>query len=321
MSGDSIYHSGTEGTGLEDSCPECGCGTIYEDSARGELVCNDCGCILKTDMIDSGAEWVALSYSENDEKSRVGTPVTETLHDRGMTTTIDHKNIDAHGTQLSARKRKQLSRLRTWQRRMQTKDNDERNLQLALTEIHRMSSVLEIPGPPREVAAVTYRKALDRNLIQGRSIEGVASSTLYIACRKEDIPRSLDELAAVSRVDRGEIGRTYRYLVSELNLSMEPVDPKLFVPRFCSDLDIDQPIQQRAVYILEQSANQGNHSGKSPPGLAGAAIYLASMLEDEGYTQADVADVAGVTKVTIRKRYQEQLEALEGEEFDLPIDT
>ena len=320
MSGDSIYHGGVDSPELGDSCPECGSTDLRQDSVRGELVCNGCGCILKTDMIDSGAEWVALSYRENNEKSRVGTPVTETLHDRGMTTKIDHKNVDAHGTQLSARKRKQLSRLRTWQRRMQTKDNDERNLQLALTEIHRMSSVLEIPGPPREVAAVTYRKALDRNLIQGRSIEGVASSTLYIACRKEHIPRSLDELAAVARVDRSEIGRTYRYLVSELDLSMEPVDPKLFVPRFCSELGIDQTVQQRAISILEQSAKNGNHSGKSPPGLAGAAIYLGAVLEDEGYTQADVAEVAGVTKVTIRKRYQEQLETIEGDS-DIPLET
>jgi transcription initiation factor TFIIB len=86
---------------------------------------------------------------------------------------------------------------------------------------------------------------------------------------------------------------------------MEPIDPKLFVPRFCSDLDVDPRVQRRAVSILEAGADEGLHSGKSPTGLAGAAIYLASQDCGESITQSAVADVAQVTEVTIRNRYHE----------------
>ncbi|TKX82848.1 transcription initiation factor IIB 3, partial [Halorubrum sp. SS5] len=41
-----------------------------------------------------------------------------------------------------------------------------------------------------------------------------------------------------------------------------------------------------------------------------AAIYAASLLCNEKKTQREVADVAQVTEVTIRNRYQEQIEAM-----------
>jgi transcription initiation factor TFIIB len=175
-----------------------------------------------------------------------------------------------------------------------------------LIEINRMSSALDLPQPTRETASVIYRKALDGNLIRGRSIEGVAASALYIACRKEGIPRSLDEFDGVARVDRTEIGRTYRYLVSELDLEMKPVDPKRFVPRFCSELELGEQVQRTAMDILDRVHEEDLHSGKSPTGLAAAAIYTASFLNDDERTQSEIAQVAQVTEVTIRNRYNEQ---------------
>jgi transcription initiation factor TFIIB len=311
MNGDTIYQErnreSTEQREGTDGCPECGSDTIVTDDVHGEVVCDDCGFIVKDDQIDTGPEWSAFTQREAEEKSRVGAPLTQTMHDKGLTTKIHWQDTDAHGRTLSSKKRSKLKRLRTWQERIRTKDAGERNLQLALAEINRMSSALGVPRPVREVASVIYRRALDQNLIRGRSIEGVATSALYAACRKENIPRSLDEFADVSRVSRIEIGRTYRYLADELDLEMRPVDPKRFVPRFCSELDLGKDVKQRAERIIETAASEGLLSGKSPTGLAGAAIYTAALLCDEKRTQAEIAEVAQVTEVTIRNRYQEQL--------------
>lgn len=309
MSGEFVYHDATTDRGVDqmDSCPECEGDSIVSDDVRGELVCQDCGCILGNRMIDTGAEWSAFSHDENQKKSRVGSPMTELLHDRGLTTKIHWKNADAQGRPLSPRKQETIKRLRTWQKRLRISQTGERNLQLALSEINRMSSALGLPEQVSEMASVIYRAALDDNLVQGRSIEAVASSSLYIACRKEGIPRSLDEFDRIARVDRNEIARTYRRLVVEQELEMEPIDPKQFVPRFCSELETGLEVQRRATEILEDSESEGLHSGKSPTGLAGAAIYLATLLCDEELTQSEIAAVARVTEVTIRNRYQEQL--------------
>ncbi|SEP24257.1 Transcription factor TFIIB repeat-containing protein, partial [Halogranum amylolyticum] len=181
--------------------------------------------------------------------------------------------------------------------------------------IDRMASALGVPRSVREVAAVIYRRALDTDLIRGRSIEGVATSALYIACRQEGIPRSLEEVSSVARVERREIGRTYRYIAHELGLDMPPVDPKQYLPRFCSELDLSEDVQQRAATIIERTTAEGLHSGKSPTGFAAAAIYTAALLCNEKRTQREIAKVAQVTEVTIRNRYREQLEVV-GVDFD-----
>ena len=291
-------------------CPECSSEDLVKSSDRGELVCDDCGLVVEEEQIDPGPEWRAFNHQERQEKSRVGAPTTQTMHDKGLTTTIDWKDKDAYGRSISSKKRSQMHRLRKWQERIRTKDAGERNLQFALSEIDRMASALGVPRSVREVASVIYRRALKEDLIRGRSIEGVATAALYAACRKEGIPRSLEEISEVSRVERKEIGRTYRYISQELGLEMKPVDPKKYVPRFCSELELSEEVQVKANEIIDTTTEKGLLSGKSPTGYAAAAIYAASLLCNEKKTQREVSDVAQVTEVTIRNRYQEQIEAM-----------
>lgn len=292
-------------------CPECGTKSIIFDEMHGEHHCEKCGLVVSEDEIDHGPEWRAFNSSEQSEKSRVGSPRSKTRHDEGMTTTIDWRNKDAYGRILSSRKKSQLSRLRKWQQRIRTKDSNERNLQFALSEIDRMASALGLSQKVRETSSVIYRRALNDDLIRGRSIEGVASASLYAGCREIGIPRSLEEVTQVSRVERKEIGRTYRYISTEIGLELEPVDPKQYIPRFCSKLDVSERVRRQAGLIIDETAEAGLLSGKSPTGFAAAAIYSATLLCNEKRTQNEVADVANVTEVTIRNRYQEQIKTLQ----------
>ncbi|WP_273838620.1 transcription initiation factor IIB [Halococcus sp. PRR34] len=294
----------------EQACPECESASLIKSADQGELVCEDCGLILEDDNIDRGPEWRAFNHAERQSKSRVGAPTTQTMHDKGLTTQIGWQDKDAYGRSLSSEKRTQMNRLRKWQERVRTKDAGERNLQFALSETDRMASALGVPRSVREVASVIYRRALSEDLIRGRSIEAVATGALYAACRKEGIPRSLEEVTHVARVEQKEIGRTYRYIARELELGMRPVDPQKYVPRFCSSLGLSEEVQSKAKEVIEASAAEGLLSGKSPTGYAAAAIYAASLLCNEKKTQREVADVAQVTTVTIRNRYQEQIEAM-----------
>ncbi|WP_135824315.1 transcription initiation factor IIB [Halorussus ruber] len=299
-----------EKTGGRRTCPECDSVDLVKSADETELTCEDCGLILENETIDRGPEWRAFDSQERDSKSRVGAPTTNTMHDKGLTTSIDWKDKDAYGNSLSSKKRSQMHRLRKWQKRIRTKDAGERNLQFALGEIDRMSSALGVPRSVREVASVIYRRALNEDLIRGRSIEGTSTAALYAACRKEGIPRSLSEAAEVSRVERKEIGRTYRYLSQQLGLEMRPVDPKQYVPRFCSEIGLSEEVEAKTNEIIDATVEQGLLSGKSPTGYAAAAIYAASLLCNEKKTQREVADAAQVTEVTIRNRYQEQIEAM-----------
>ncbi|MFB6122577.1 MAG: transcription initiation factor IIB family protein [Haloferacaceae archaeon] len=297
-----------EETSRTTTCPECS-GHLVTDEEHGETVCEECGLVVEEDGIDHGPEWRAFDSSERDSKSRVGAPTTKMMHDKGLSTNISWQNKDAYGNSLSSRQRQQMQRLRTWNERFRTRNSKERNLKQALGEIDRMASALGLPENVRETASVVYRRALDEDLLPGRSIEGVATAALYAAARQAGTPRSLDEIANVSRVDKDEIARTYRYIVRELGLEIKPADPEQYVPRFASDLDLSDEAERRARKLLKTAKEQGVHSGKSPVGLAAAAVYAAALLTNEKVTQSEVSEVANISEVTIRNRYKELLEA------------
>ena len=294
----------------EHVCPECG-GPLVTDEEHGETACSECGLVVEEDGIDHGPEWRAFDSRERDQKARVGSPTTKMMHDKGLSTTIDWQNKDAYGKTLSATQRKKMQRLRTWNRRFQTSDHQERNLRQALGEIDRMASALGLPETVRETASVIYRRALEDDLLPGRSIEGVATSSLYAAARQAGVPRTIDEMSRVSRVDEEEFKRTYRYVVRELNLEVAPADPVSYVTRFASELDLSDEAERLAREMLDAAKERGLHSGKNPVGLAAAAVYAAPLLTNESVTQGEVSEVADISEVTIRNRYRELLEAYE----------
>jgi transcription initiation factor TFIIB len=290
------------------SCPECG-GALDTDEKRGEQVCRECGLVVEEDEIDRGPEWRAFDSSERDEKSRVGAPTTKMMHDKGLSTNIGWQDKDANGNTLSSRQRRKMQRLRTWDERFRTRDHSERNLKQALGEIERMGSALGLSKEVRETASTIYRRALEEDLLPGRSIEGVATASLYAAARQMNRPRTVDEVAAVSRVDEMEFTRTYRYVNRELGLAVKPADPLQYLDRVHDGLDLGEETRRHARDLLQDAKGTGVFNGKSPIGLAAAAVYAAGQLTGEQPTQDEVGEAADISTVTIRNRYTELLAA------------
>jgi transcription initiation factor TFIIB len=294
----------------QKECPECGSGKLVRDYERAELVCTACGFVIHDKIMDMGPEWRAFDQEQRERRGRVGAPMTFTIHDKGLSTMIDWRDRDSHGKDLTPKRRAQIYRLRKWQRRIRVSDATERNLAFALSEVDRMSSHLGLPRNVREAAAVIYRRAVEERLIRGRSIEGVAAAALYAACRECKVPRTLDEIADVSRVSKKEIGRSYRFIARELLIHLRPTSPTDYIPRFGSELGLSGEVQSKAIELLKEATKKGLTSGRGPTGVAAAAIYIASVLCGERRTQRDVADVARVTEVTVRNRYKELCEKL-----------
>jgi transcription initiation factor TFIIB len=292
-------------------CPECGSHILVHDYERAELVCNECGLVVDADFIDHGPEWIAYDEEQRMKRSRVGAPMTYTVHDKGLSTLIDWRNRDSQGKPISSLARAQLYHLRKWQRRIRLSNATERNLAFALSELARMDSALGLSRNVRETAAFVYRKAVEKSLIRGRSIEGVAAAALYSACRQCSVPRTLDEIGEVSRVSRKEIGKTYRFISRELGLKLIPISPIDYVPRFCSALNLHGEVQSKTVEILRQASEKGLTDGRGPTGMVAAAIYIATILCSDRRTQSKIAKVAGITEVTIRNRYKELAEGMD----------
>ncbi len=292
-------------------CPECGSTHLSRDFSRAELVCEDCGLVIDEDLIDHGPEWRAFDSDQREKRARTGAPMTYTIHDKGLSTIIDWKNRDSYGKSIPTRNRAQLYRLRKWQRRVRISGATERSLAIALSGLDRLASSMSLPRTVRETAAMIYRKAALKKLVRGRSIEGVTAASLYAACRQCNVPRTLDEISNTARISRKEIGRTYRYISRELELKLMPTSPQDYISRFCSVLKLSADVKAKTLEILHEATNRELTSGRGPTGIAAASLYIASVLCGERRTQREVAEVAGVTEVTIRNRYKELAEKMD----------
>ena len=285
-------------------CPECGSTNLIHDYDTGETICGNCGLVIQDVMMDKGPEWRAFTQEEKESRSRVGIPTSYSVHDKGLSTSIDRIDKDAFGRKLPLATRLQMWRLRKWQIRSRVHSSIDRNLAQAMTELDRLSSKVTAPSAVKEKAAVIYRKALDEGLVRGRSIAAIAAASLYAACRITGTPRSLREIAEASLVDKKDIARCYRLLLRELDLHIPLADPMIYITKIARRADISGQVQAEAVKILKESRRKHVSSGKDPMGLAAAALYIACKRLGERKTQKEIADAAGVTEVTVRNRFK-----------------
>ncbi len=286
-------------------CPECGSANLFVNKEKGEVICKDCGLVVEDKLIDFSQEWREFDSDSGEKKRRTGAPMTYTQYDQGLGTEVGRKS-DLY--QLGGKERNKFFRLRKWQYRISTAI--ERNLKLALAELKRVSSYLKLPASVEEEAARIYTMAVQRGLVRGRSMESVVAGALYAACRRHEVPRTLDELSEASGIEKKEIGRTYRFVTRELQITIMPSNPADYIPRFSSALKLSPDTQTKAVEILDRAQKAELTSGRGPTGIAAAALYVSALIHGEKRTQREVADIAGVTEVTIRNRYKELLEKL-----------
>ncbi len=291
------------------TCPECNSTNIKLNPETNELVCQNCGLVIEDNSIDFGQDWRDFNNSQVNNNKRVGSPLTFTKHDMGASTKI---GTGSDMQRLSSTERTHFYRIKKWQSRISTAI--ERNLKFALAELRRVSSFLNIPHMAEEEAARIYYMAAEKGLVRGRSMESVVAGALYAACRRHGAPRTLDEISQAFPLDKKEIGKTYRFICRQLKIRILPTSPVDYVYRFASELELSPMATSKATEILRKAKEKEIVSGKGPMGIAAAALYVAALLSDERKTQREVADVAGVTEVTIRNRYKELLEKLDLED-------
>ena len=295
----------------ETICTDCGNSNLLRDYETGELVCQACGIVVSDATLSTGPEWRAFDQEQRDKLPRVGAPVTWTIHDKGLSTTIGWQDRDASGRKLSPEERARLYRLRKWHRRSKVSDSTQRNLAHALSEMSKISYKLNLPRNVIETSSMIYRRAIQKQLIRGRTIQSVAVASIYMACRQCGVIRTLEDVAGAANITKKEAARNYRFLLRELKPSVPQVNPRGYISKIVNKLALSGETERLAMAILNQASEMKLTSGRGPSGIAAACIYISSQLTDERRTQGEIAKEAQVTEVTIRNRYKELAQRLD----------
>ncbi|PSP27375.1 transcription initiation factor IIB [Halobacteriales archaeon QH_2_65_14] len=279
-------------------CPEC------ENSLRAddcETVCTGCGLVVDEHAIDPGPEWRSFADDEDDPE-RTGAPLTRSRHDRGLSTEI------GYSSRLTGRKRRRVARMRRQHKRTQIRSKQERNRVYAFTEIRRLVGALDLPDHVRDQSCVLFESAQEADLLQGRSIEGFAAAAVYATCRTVAVSRTLPEVTGAAKATRDELDAAYDAMNRELGLPTGPIDPREYLARFASKLDLPQRVETRARELAREARESGLDTGRNPGGVAAACLYTAAGHEGCHLTQQAAADVADVAPVTVRSTYYELTE-------------
>jgi len=273
---------------------------MITDQNSGELICTSCGSVIIDNTETTRSGWTSSNIQELDFRARTGAPTSLAKYDRGLSTVIGKIDKDASGRQIDIAMKNRIGRWRTWDARSQTNDPSKRNLQSAFIHLYTLKDLLGLPESAIEKIAYLYRKIQERKLIKGRTIKGALAVASYIACRELGIPRTLKEIAKISNLKEKEIARIYRKVMFELDLKIPQVDAMKEIIKIGNICGISERSIRRAIKMMMTVMKTEISAGKNPMGLAGAVLYLSCKEYDEEITQNNIAEIAGVTEVTLR---------------------
>ncbi|MFH0849591.1 MAG: transcription initiation factor IIB, partial [Candidatus Bathyarchaeota archaeon] len=180
-----------------------------------------------------------------------------------------------------------------------------------LSEMSRIGSRVNLPWNVLETSSMIYRKALQSQLIRGRTIQSVVVASIYRACRQCGVIRTLEDVAEATNITEKEAAPNYRCILRKLRPTVPQVDPQGYISRIVNKLALTGETERLAMLILNQASEMKLTSGRGPQGMAAACVYISCLLNGERRVQGEIAREAQVTEVTIRNRYKELARRME----------
>jgi transcription initiation factor TFIIB len=310
-------------------CSECGANLIH-DHSKGEYICERCGCVVMDQVEDFGRESNATDFEEKSKNTRASGSTSFALHDYGLRTEIAYGSKDYAGKSIDYQMAETMNSIRKWHIRSRIVSPQERRLSNVLTKINETCAAMSLPKLLVETSAVLYRNFESSCEAKGKSIACMAAATIYLACKKCSVVRSLEEIVEATGVtdqDRSSVklaSKYYRMMVMEMGVFTEQAPApqnvqqpaqaqpmSLAIDHYISKLanmaKIDTKVERLAIDVAHKTDDHMLADGKAPNGLAAAYIYIASMLLGVNILQRDVSSLSGVTEVTIRNRCKDIL--------------
>ena len=275
------------------------------DATTGEITCGDCGVVLCEKIIDFGPESSTQTNNDYQNNARTGQKISLKMADMGLSTVIQSQNKDSSGKSLSVQNKRSFYRLRMWDRNSRA-DITKQSYIKAFTFLDGIRSQLGLPDHVVEKSAYLFRKVEQKKLLTGRSNQSVLCAVVYMACRITVTPRTLNDIADAAGIKKKVIQRAYRLLSANLDdVKSASFNPEEFVSRISSEAGISEKTKRDARKILEYGQKKGITSGKHPMSMAAAAVYLAIQDNHEKVSQTKLAQISGISAVTIRNRVKE----------------
>ncbi|KAF2167215.1 hypothetical protein M409DRAFT_66239 [Zasmidium cellare ATCC 36951] len=293
---------------------------LFEDHASGDLICANCGLVLQQRSIDTSSEWRTFSNDDqgNDDPSRVGDGPNALLNGAQLNTNIAFGDGGMRSKELHRAQNKA------------NLDKGNKSLLQAYKQIGALCDGWQLTTSVSDTAKYLYKDADESKIFKGKSQEALIAGCVFLACRRNGVPRSFREVMELTKVSKKEIGRIFKML-EQFNMHRDKdkqgtggtsmvaggavvfneeykgsttADPKDLCNRYCSMLDMQQNTTNVAIILATQMTTTGALAGRSPLSSAAACIYMAGHLMGQPKNAKEIQSVARVSDSTIRHAYK-----------------
>ncbi|CAA6661756.1 unnamed protein product [Spirodela intermedia] len=250
-------------------CQECKAFTqTVLDRSTGDTVCTECALVVDHHYVDLTSEWrVFADDTDGEDKVRVGGASNPLLGDEGGLAPTLISKTNGKPTLFST-------------------------LGLLFRIQHRAQEI--------------YKNLKDRKSIVGKPQTAVLAACLFVACRLEHAPRTVNEIFSVANgATKKKIGQAINIIEAEMGSTLEMGTARAgdFMRRFCSHLGMSNQTVKAALEAVQNSEELDIR--RAPLSVAAAVIYMITQLSDEKKQLRDISLATGVAEGTIKKAYKD----------------
>lgn len=195
--------------------------------------------------------------------------------------------------------RSERSNRKEWLEFSRVQNATEQQLSQAFAVLEDATDRLGLCIEVRQEAAELYCDGFRAKTTDGRDTDTFVAAAIRIASQSLQRPIPVGRLTESPDVHENQFRLSQSALQNDLELSLKTPTAVDYLPFLTQALGgVDDFRIQEIERALESIAGDTSLVGKDPVGIAAATIYFV----EDGLTQANVAEAAGVSTETIRQR-------------------
>ena len=287
----------------DEKCDNCGSGSLV--LVEGMMCCQDCG-IIHNNYIAETAEW--RYYGSSDTKSsnpiRCGMITNEFLPKSSLGSVIQHSNVGSKNWYNFNKMR----RYHQWN----AMPYKERSLYNDFQKLQGKAKSAGIPNSIIQQAKKYYKFITETKISRGANRSALIASSVYEACKKNNVPRSAKEISEIYGIKRSDMTKGCKSFLEIMSMGksetnhykMKATSALDFIKRYCSNLELPKNLVKMCYYVTKKSLTSNIADDNTPPSIAAGCIYLVLSVTSQIINKSDVSKACNVSEVTISKCYK-----------------
>lgn len=282
------------GVELQNShiCEHCKSTRLAMD--EGHIICLSCGTISDR-QIDEGMEWRYYGYedSKSTNPTRCGMPINDLLPESSLGTIISSRGGDCYEMRI-------IRKFQMWNS-MTYKERTLYNIFDMLT-VNAVNN--GIPSSILEEAKALYKQVSELKLARGDNRCGLIASSIYVSCKRNNVPRSAKEIAKIFNIKTTTMTKGCKMFQELMHLTLVSSTATDFIQRFASKISLNKEVKDLCAFVVAAADEHGIISENTPPSIAAGCIYFACQETNTPVEKKDLAIACDVSMVTISKCYK-----------------